>query len=253
MIVKPSRTNGVKSRRSTRARSASRAILDGALLQRAAHLLKNHATAMRNASHLLLLPDAPADPSVRDRWRDALRDSGTGLLRLLGQLECLGDSLGASPRTVTSVPLADWIRDQVREARVTEPAANVALTTGRLPAGTWRFATAPAALALGCLLRNALTHPPAGARASVAGRAVPGGFLLVVADNGAGVPADESPLLFTPFFRGEASLDRPGAGLGLVIARAAATRAGGHVSHHSVCPRGARFELFVRGSRLASS
>ena len=253
MIAKPSRSLGLKRRRSTRARSASGAILDGALLQRAAHLLKNHATAMRNASHLLLLPDAPADQSMRDRWRSALRDSGTGMLQLLVQLECLGDSLRPDPAALASVPLADWIRDRVREARVAEPASDVALTIGRLPAGTWRFATAPAALALGCLLRNALTHPPAGARASVASRMVPGGLLLVVADNGAGVPANESPLLFTPFFRGEASLDRPGAGLGLVIARAAAARAGGHVSHHPVAPRGARFELFVRGTRLPPS
>ena len=250
MTAKSYRTFDAKRPRSIRTERDSGAVLDGALLQRAAHLLKNHATAMRNASHLLLQAEAPADPSLRARWRSALRDSGTGMLQLLGQLERLGDALRLDPAALASVPLADWIRDRVREARVTDPAPPVALTTSRLPAGTWRFATTPAALALGCLLSNALTHPRAGARATVTGRAVPGGFLLVVADNGQGVPVKESPMLFTPFFRGEAALDRPGAGLGLVIARAAATRAGGHVSHHSVSPRGARFELFVRGTRL---
>ena len=93
MTAKPSRTFGAKRTRSIRARGVSVAILDGALLQRAAHLLKNHATAMRNASHLLLQADAPADPSLRARWRNALRDSGAGMHRLLGQLEHLGDAL----------------------------------------------------------------------------------------------------------------------------------------------------------------
>lgn len=253
MTAMPPRSPGPRRRRSKPARVSSGANLDGALLQRAAHLLKNQATAVQAATHLLLLPDGPADESVRTRWRGALRDSGAGMLRLLGQLDKLGDSLSPAPVSRGAVPLAAWIRDQVREARAGEPAARITMTTGRVPAGTWRFAAAPAALALGCLLHNALVHPPAGARASVAGRAVAGGFLVVVADSGAGVPAAELPLLFTPFFRGEAALERPGAGLGLVIAAAAAARAGGHVSHRSVSPRGACFELFVRATRLAPS
>lgn len=227
--------------------------LDAAFLERAAHLLKNHATALRAASHLLLESGATVDEAIRIRWRTALRESGAGMLSLLEHLEKLGQELTPTPAPLSSTPLAAWFREQVREAQAATPAARVTLTTGRAPAGTWRFATASAALALGCLLRNALVHPKAGARAAVTGRAVPGGLLLVVSDHGAGVPANERRRLFTPFFRGEAARDLPGAGLGLVLARAAAARAGGNVSHHPVSPRGARFELFVRGERLAAS
>ncbi|MFM8336473.1 MAG: sensor histidine kinase [Opitutaceae bacterium] len=242
-----------KRTRKRRGPAAPGVIPDGAFLERAAHLLKNHATAVQAASHLLLQGGAGADEAMRDRWRNALRESAAGLHRLLGQMEQLGHELSPAPPPVSPVPLASWLREQVRSARAATPRARVTLTAGSAPAGTWRFATASAALALGCLLRNALAHPPAGARAKVTGREVPGGFLLVVADNGRGVPATEAPRLFTPFFRGEAALERPGAGLGLVIARAAVTRAGGRISHHSVSPRGARFELFIRGTRLPPS
>lgn len=251
MTTKPSRTPGVKRRGSTPARIASAAIIDGAFLQRTAHLLKNHVTAVQTASHLLLQPAAPVDESVRVRWRNALRDSGAGMIGLLEQLEKLGDSLRRDPAGVSNVTLAEWMDEQLRVARTQEPAGRVELSAGRRPGGVWRFATAPAALALGCLLRNALVHPFTGARASLSGRAVPGGLLLVVADDGAGVPAGEVSRLFTPFFRGEAACDLPGAGLGLAVARAAAARAGGSITYRRASPCGARFELFVRASRPA--
>ena len=258
MTALPSLPSPTRSRRPTRPRvvrePAGPAMkLDAAFLERAAHLLKNHATALRAASHLLVESGPAVDEAMRVRWRTALRESGAGMLRLLEQLEKLGQEITRAPAPLSSTPLAAWLREQVREAEAATPAARVALTAGRTPAGTWRFATASAALALGCLLRNALVHPAAGARAAVTGRAVPGGLLLVITDDGAGVPANEEPRLFTPFFRGEAARDLPGAGLGLVLARAAAARAGGTVSHQSVSPRGARFELFVRGERLAAS
>ncbi|MFM9031179.1 MAG: sensor histidine kinase [Opitutaceae bacterium] len=222
-------------------------------LERAAHLLKNHATAVQAASHLLLQSGADADEATRARWRNALRESAAGMHRLLEQVEQLGQELSPAPAPLSSTPLAAWLGEQVRAARAATPSAQVTLTAGRVSPGTWRFATVSAALALGCLLRNALVHPAAGARATVTGRAVPGGLRLIVADDGAGVPANERPRLFTPFLRGEAARDLPGAGLGLTLARAAAGRAGGSVSPHPASPRGARFELFVRGTRIAAS
>ncbi len=222
---------------------------DPGFIGRTVHLLKNHATALRSASHLLLEAGPKVDEAARERWRATLRDSGARLVRLLDQLAQLAEGRDGVPVATADVPLAAWLTEQVRAARAAERTSRVRLTVTRAPAGAWRLPAGPAALALGALLRNALLHPPGGTRATVSADTRPGGLIFTVRDHGTGIPADEQRSLFTPFFRGEAARERPGAGLELALARAAIARAGGRMSHHPVAPRGARFEIYIPASR----
>lgn len=199
---------------------------DPEFIGRAVHLLRNHASALQTASHLLLRSGRKVDEATRDRWRATLRDSGARLARLLGQLAQLAEAREGVPVATVDVPLAAWLTEQVRAARAAERTSRVRLTVARAPAGAWRLPAGPAALALGALLRNALLHPPGGTRATVSANMRPGGLLLAVRDHGAGIPAAEQHFLFTPFFRGEAACERPGAGLDLAFARAAIAQAG---------------------------
>ncbi|MCE2863725.1 MAG: HAMP domain-containing histidine kinase [Opitutaceae bacterium] len=216
---------------------------------RAVHLLKNHATALQAASHLLLQSGPGIDKSARKRWRAALRDSGARLTRLLDQLGQLAQVHEGGPDAFAPVPLAKWLGEQVRDARAAEPNSRVRLTLARSPAGAWRLSAAPVAVALGALLRNALVHATGGTRAKLTVTTRPGGLLFAIRDHGPGVPPAERPVLFTPFFRGKGALDRPGAGLDLALARAAVAQTGGRIAHRPAKPRGARFELFVPASR----
>lgn len=225
----------------------------GELLAHAAHVLKNHAAALQAAVHLILTHGDQADQAMRARWRQAARDAAGNLGRLLDQLERLGGALAPAPAVSSTEELAPWLRERVRIACAAEPAARASFAAGRAPAGRWRFATGPASVALDCLLRNALLHPPSGTRATLAARAVPGGLAFTVTDHGRGVPAGEKPQLFHPFFRGAAARDLPGAGLGLFLARAAARRAGGRVSHRDLRPRGARFDVVLPARRAGRS
>ncbi|MEV0562273.1 GAF domain-containing sensor histidine kinase [Dactylosporangium sp. NPDC050588] len=81
------------------------------------------------------------------------------------------------------------------------------------------------------LVRNAVLFTPAGGDVTVA---VVGGPAptVEVADTGVGVPADELPYVFQRFYRGRHARQQavPGVGLGLHIARQAATAHGGTVS-----------------------
>jgi len=102
------------------------------------------------------------------------------------------------------------------------------------------------------LIENALRHTPPGTAIRVstgtddtvpAGRP---GALLVVEDDGPGVPAELAPTLFERFVRGAG--DRGGSfGLGLAIVRAVAESHGGSVvlepAHPGVAPPGARFTV----------
>ena len=78
------------------------------------------------------------------------------------------------------------------------------------------------------LLVNATKHTPPAARIWVGARRVENGIVVVVEDDGPGVPAEERERLFQPFERGEASRPSPGLGVGLsLVARFAEAHGGG--------------------------
>ena len=80
------------------------------------------------------------------------------------------------------------------------------------------------------LLENARVHGAGAVRVTVA-REGEERARLTVRDGGAGVAPEEVERLFVRFARGEAARDRPGAGLGLPIARGLAHGMDGDVEH----------------------
>ncbi|HEY0247867.1 MAG TPA: ATP-binding protein [Gryllotalpicola sp.] len=82
------------------------------------------------------------------------------------------------------------------------------------------------------LLANARTHTPAGTRVTVSLHAVGGMNVLIVADDGPGVPSELQPTVFERFARGDAARNRAAGstGLGLAIVRAIAEAHGGQVT-----------------------
>jgi signal transduction histidine kinase len=79
------------------------------------------------------------------------------------------------------------------------------------------------------LIQNAIHHTPADGSVTVSAEAVNGGIEVEVADTGNGVPADQRDRVFDPFFRGDASRQHAGAGLGLAISRAIVEAHGGRI------------------------
>ncbi|WNI29164.1 HAMP domain-containing sensor histidine kinase [Streptomyces sp. ITFR-6] len=102
---------------------------------------------------------------------------------------------------------------------------------------------------IGNLLDNAQRH--AVSSVAVAVRAEGGGAVVSVTDDGAGVPEAERTRIFERFVRLDdaRARDDGGAGLGLAIARDVATRHGGRLTVTGAGERGARFELWLPGSR----
>ncbi|MCA9964082.1 MAG: ATP-binding protein, partial [Anaerolineales bacterium] len=73
-----------------------------------------------------------------------------------------------------------------------------------------------------------------------------GELWLRVADTGPGIPADELPNLFTPFFRGQQASRFPrGLGLGLTIAQEVAVAHNGRIQVDSDLGRGSQFTLYL--------
>jgi len=100
---------------------------------------------------------------------------------------------------------------------------------------------------IGNLLSNASKYTPQGGaiRVSLA-LAEEEGFLQVsLADSGVGVPAEDQPNLFTPFFRARSAIltRAGGAGLGLSIARSLVEQHGGRIWFASEPGQGSTFHV----------
>lgn len=81
------------------------------------------------------------------------------------------------------------------------------------------------------LLENAVKHGGAGRWLGVRARATAAGVDIAIADRGPGIPRDELPRLFEPFFRGRdaAASGIPGVGLGLALVQQIVEAHGGSV------------------------
>jgi two-component system sensor histidine kinase KdpD len=93
------------------------------------------------------------------------------------------------------------------------------------------------------LLENAAKYTPAGTTIEISAVVSDADMLIVVADDGPGLPPGDPERLFEKFQRGRAEGNVVGVGLGLAICRAAARLHGGDIRAMSNPGGGARFEL----------
>jgi two-component system sensor histidine kinase KdpD len=96
---------------------------------------------------------------------------------------------------------------------------------------------------LGNLLENAAKYTPSGTTITISAAVQDGTMLLVVADNGPGLPPGDSERVFESFQRGRSDSNIAGVGLGLAICRAGARLHGGEICAMNNPGGGARFEI----------
>lgn len=101
------------------------------------------------------------------------------------------------------------------------------------------------------LIQNAIRHTPADGSVTVRARSVSGEVEVEVSDDGAGIPADERPHVFEPFYRGgdDRSRTTDGAGLGLAVSRAIVEAHGGRI-WLDPSPTGTRMRFTLRSAPL---
>jgi signal transduction histidine kinase len=88
------------------------------------------------------------------------------------------------------------------------------------------------------IVGNAVKYSPSGTPVEIEVRAVPGAASITVRDRGVGIPADELPRLFTPFFRASTSKGIAGTGIGLAGSKTIVEQHGGHITIDSVVGAG---------------
>ena len=100
--------------------------------------------------------------------------------------------------------------------------------------------------ALANLVHNAIQYSGRGSRITLSAARIDGHALLVVEDDGPGIPEAEREKVFARFYRRVGNAE-PGSGLGLAISREMAARAGGTVTLRDATQgRGLRAELALQ-------
>ena len=207
-----------------------------------AHGIRNPLASIRTSAELC---QDDASPYVREAARD-ITDEVDRLSDWVRQLLTYSEQEPARLEAVYLAPLlqtslAGFEREMQRSGVTLGTAIDAALPPVR--AEHVRLSHA-----VNSLLSNALEAMPSGGLLEIAAKLSPGAHTVQVTirDNGVGIPRDQLPRVFAPFFTSK----RKGLGLGLPLVKRIVTRFGGTVSIASEPGRGAEIvvELPVHSS-----
>jgi len=97
--------------------------------------------------------------------------------------------------------------------------------------------------AIGNLIKNALDHTESGGIIRITWENTPTMLRIYISDNGNGIAPEDIQHIFKRFYRSKQSLDAPGIGLGLSLAKSIIEGQGGFISVESVINQGTTFTL----------
>lgn len=97
--------------------------------------------------------------------------------------------------------------------------------------------------AIGNLVKNALDHTEAGGIIRITWESTPTMLRIFVSDNGSGIAPEDIHHIFKRFYRSKYSLNTPGIGLGLPLAKSIIEGQGGLISVQSILHEGTTFSV----------
>jgi two-component system sensor histidine kinase KdpD len=223
--------------------SAERALLRNTLLASISHDLRTPLSAIAGAGSLIAQPEYALNVDRRTTLGKLIERKARDMSQLLTNvLELMQMEFGnGTLRT-------DW--------HAIDDLVALALRTNEARLAQWRtVVNLPADLPLilveatlivqifSNLLENAAKYTPPGTTITISAAVREKSVLLVVADDGPGLPPGDSERLFEKFQRGRSESNIVGVGLGLAICRAAARLHGGDIRAMENAGGGARFEI----------
>jgi two-component system, OmpR family, sensor histidine kinase KdpD len=223
--------------------SAERALLRNTLLASISHDLRTPLSAIAGAGSLIAQPEYALNVDRRTTLGHLIERKARDMSQLLTNvLELMQMEFG------NGALRSDW--------HAIDDLVALALRTNEARLAQWRIAlNLPGDLPLisveatlivqilSNLLENAAKYTPPGTTITISAVAGTGSILLVVADNGPGLPPGDPERLFDKFQRGHSESNIIGVGLGLAICRAAARLHGGDIHAADNRGGGARFEI----------
>ena len=221
---------------------ADQQLRDLDLVAMTSHEMRTPLAAIRGFVDTLRRRRSTMDEEQVDEFLEVIASQADRLTRLVDDLLVLAGleagGIVVTPEPVLLVPfLETLIRDEPGGDRVRLSVSAEAPAT---------IETDPLRLhqIVANLLANALKYSSQDRTVSLVAVADGDDVVLDVADSGPGIPADDLPRIFEPYYRtagGRAAAD--GAGLGLSITRRLAEALGGHLTASSVVGEGSVFRV----------
>lgn len=213
----------------------------------ASHELRTPLTSIRGFAELYR-QGAASEPGEVRRLLRRIEDEATRMGLLVEDLLLLARLDQQRPLEMTPVDVLAVATDAVEGARAVQPRRNIQLVIGSVdPPPVVIGDQARLRQVVDNLLGNALRHTPVTADVMVRIATLTEGaaphVLLEVADEGAGMSAEDAALVFGRFYRADASRSRTdgGTGLGLAIVASLVAGHGGTVDVQTAPGQGARF------------
>ena len=212
-----------------------KSLLDGQrrLLHDVSHELRSPLARLQAAVGL-----ARQQPETLDAAMDRIEREAGRMDALIDELLMLARvDAGVLAPDADDVDVGELLREVADDARFEAAAAQARPVTIALHAeavDACRIAGRAELLhrAFDNVVRNALRHAAVPGVVAIDARLAADGrsLAIVVSDNGTGVPANELPSLFEPFFRGTNATGSSGHGLGLALARSVVAAHGGTIA-----------------------
>lgn len=210
------------------------------------HELKTPLTSLRMALYLLLEQNLS---SLSQQQRELLEDARDDADRLLRIMDTLLDltrlESGASTLELSEVGIAVLLRQIAGEAHPFVDSAGQRLAVVLAPelnGATINVDEARIRHVFMNLLTNASKYTPSGGFVTLSAKPGEGPFVrFSVRDQGPGIPAESVSRVFERFYRAPHQEKRPGAGLGLAIAREIVVAHGGSIACTSEDGEGSEF------------
>jgi len=214
------------------------------------HELKTPLTGLRMAVYLLLEKTlGPLEPAQREMLESA-RDDADRLLRILDSLLDLARlEAGASAPEREKTPVKALLRGIADEARPMITAAGQTLAVNQEPGlGEVNVDAGRLRHVFMNLLSNASKYSEKGGTITLGAAPAPEGFVrFAVRDQGGGIPPGSIGRVFERFYRVPGQ-SKPGAGIGLAIAREIVVAHGGSIACISSPGDGTEFHFLVPGA-----
>ncbi len=213
----------------------------------ASHELKTPLSSMKILIESLLYQDGVDEKIYKEflsdinREIDRLSDIITGLLTL-AKTESEAEAL-----TLNKILLSELVHKSVRALQPIARENGVALTFTVSSDPEVECDALKVMQAVMNLVENAIKYTGDGGRVSVTLQRSGGNAMIVIRDNGCGIPENEIPHLFDRFYRVDKARDRGtgGSGLGLHITRKIALLHGGRIDIQSEEGKGSVFTLIL--------
>ena len=213
------------------------------------HELKSPLTSLRMAAYLLLEQKITGLTATQQELLETVRDESDRLLRILDNLLDLARlESGTSSLDRSSVKIPALLDGIAAEAHAFIDPAGLKLEVSVEPELADEGISVDSSRIRHVfinLLTNAAKYSPPGGVITLGAAPAPLGFIrFSVGDQGSGIAAEALPHVFDRFFRAPGQT-KPGAGLGLAIAREIVVAHGGSIACTSEAGRGTMFYFLL--------